>query len=158
MDLDAARSELTRALDAAASSADSNAIMREARAFLIECGVEAIGIDPATVRSLDDVVRCAAAAPRGAGRRDFAVLLVHALSVDGLLPPRGAPERHIQAYLEHALLNPLRRAAYPFDASVYEKRRFLAGLHRSIDEHLRPLEASFPRWIQGPPGEDEECS
>ena len=55
----------------------------------------------------------------------------------------------ILALLERALLNPLRRAGYPFDAAPYDKRQALARLHATIDEHLRPFEPSIPRWLHG---------
>jgi hypothetical protein len=65
------------------------------------------------------------------------------------VPLRGETGQLIQSFLELALLNPLRRAGYPFDGSAYDKRQVLAGLHATIEEHLRPLEASFPWWLQG---------
>jgi hypothetical protein len=43
----------------------------------------------------------------------------------------------------------LRRAGYPFDGTTYDKRLALAGLHATIDEHLRMPEPSIPRWLHG---------
>jgi hypothetical protein len=149
MDVEAARTEMVRALNASAPGG------RAALAVLIDRGIEALAITPSNPLSLDDIVRIALDAAPGEGRRDFAVLLVHALGVKGLLPNRGETERHIHSFLERALLNPLRRGAYPFDGTAYEKRQALSGLHARIDEHLRPLEPTFPRWLQGVSRADE---
>jgi hypothetical protein len=142
MDFDAARAEL----DAAAQSERR---LRLAREVLIEYGIEAFRIPPHPGVSLDEVLRIAAGTPPDDGRRAFAVLLVHAVGIDGFLPARGETERHIRSFLEQALLNPLRRAGYPFDGTTYEKRQALVALHATIDEHLRPLEPSIPRWLHG---------
>jgi hypothetical protein len=140
MDLDTARNRLSEILTAGPNG------IREARVFLCDRGVEAVG---QTGQSLDDVIRIASTTPQTRAIRDFAVLLLHALAVDGLLPSRGQAERDTRSFLEHALLNPLRRAGYPFDGPVYEKRRALSRLHTTIDEHFRPPEPTFPAWIQG---------
>jgi hypothetical protein len=121
--------------------------VRVARKLLVDRGVEALGIAPVFV--LDDVVTVAIDAPATEARRAFAVLLVHALSVPGLLPSRGRAADNLRSFLERALLNPLRRAEYPFGGSTYDKQLALTRLHLTIDEHLRPLEPTFPRRIQG---------
>lgn len=149
MDVEAARVEMVRTFNAATPDA------RPALAVLIDRGTQALAIAPSNPLSLDDIVRIAMDAAPGEDRRDFAVLLVHALGLKGLLPTRGETERHIHSFLEHALLNPLRRAGYPFTGTSYEKRRALAGLHLTIDEHLRPLEPSIPRWLHGVSRPDE---
>jgi hypothetical protein len=149
VDLEAARLDLIRALDAHQTATTRAANFAAARAILIEHGIAALRIASRSGLSLDDVIRAAVSLPQSEARRDFAVLLVHALAVEGLLPARGEPERAIHALLERALLNPLRRARYPFDGTPYDKRRALAGLHASIEEHLRPPEPSIPRWLHG---------
>jgi hypothetical protein len=149
VDLDKARTDLARA-----SAAGTN--LNAARAVLIDFGTEAFGLPRSGARSLADIVRIAADAPPSRTRRAFAVLLVQALGIEGLLPNRGDAADATRSFIERALLNALRRAGYPFDGSTYDKRRFLAGLHATIDEHLRPLEPTMPRWLQGivPPDED----
>ena len=146
MDIEAARTEITRALGAVTSDGTA---FRAARTVLINSGIEALSVTPSPGVSLDDIIRTAMDAAPTADRRDFAVLLVHALGVKGLLPVHGETEPNIQLFLERALLNPLRRAGYPFGGTRYEKRQALAGLHAMINEHLRPSEPTFPRWIHG---------
>ena len=144
MNLDQARIDLVRALP---NHPDPS--LRGARDVLIAFGREALEVPPRSGLCVDDLVCLAAEAPPSEARRAFAVLLVDALGVPGLLPDRGDAERQIQSFLERALLNPLRRAGYDFDATAYDKRQALARLHETIDEHLRPLEPSIPRWIHG---------
>ncbi len=94
-------------------------------------------------------------APAGPARRVFAVLLVDALAVPGLLSVRSSQarlDRNIRALLERALPDVLLRARYPFGGDVDAKRRALIALHASIDEHLRPLEPSIPTWLSGRAG------
>jgi len=146
MDIESARAELTRALGATGQAGPR---FRAAQDVLVRHGIEAFGIMPRQGLSLDEVVAIAAAAPRTETRRAFAVLLVHAFAIAGLLPPRGETEQRIRSFLELALLNPLRRANYPFDGTAYDKRQVLARLHATIDEHLRLPEPSIPRWLHG---------
>jgi hypothetical protein len=146
MDLKAARADLARALGSGNAAA---------RAVLIQRGIEALGTAQTANISLDELIRLVTEAPPSRPRRDFAVLLVHALAIDGPLPARGESERIIRSFLERALLNPLRRAGYPFDGTPYDKRQALARLHTAIDEHLRPLEPTMPRWLQGLGREDD---
>jgi hypothetical protein len=146
MDIEAIRAQLSGTLDAAASMEQR---VRAARELLIRRGIEAFQIQARPAIPLDEIIRAAIGAPPTETRREFAVLLVCALGIEGSLPTRGESERHVQSFLEQALLNPLRRAGYPFNGSPYDKRRALAGLHATIDEHLRPLEPSIPRWLHG---------
>jgi len=152
MDVDAARTELIRASRAGGPDGSRFAGAHE---VLIRRGIEALRISPHRAVSLADIVRIAAEAAPDHGRREFAVLLVCAIGVPGLVAVRGKTEQQLQSFLEGALLNPLRRAGYPFGGSVYEKRQVLAQLHATIDEHLRPLEPSIPRWIHGLGSPDE---
>jgi hypothetical protein len=149
VDLDKARADR-------ASASGAGTDLNAARAVLIDFGTEAFGLPRSGARSLTEIIRIAAKAPPSRTRRAFAVLLVHALGVEGLLPIRGDAADASRSFIERALLNGLRRAGYPFDGSTYDKRRFLAALHATIDEHLRPLEPTMPRWLQGivPPDED----
>jgi hypothetical protein len=144
MDCEAIRAELIGALDVTAPIQQR---VRAARELLIKRGAEALQIPPPPV--LDEIIRVAIAAPPTEARREFAVLLVYALGVKGALPIRGETECLIQSFLERALLNPLRRAGYPFNGTAYDKRQALAGLYHTIDELLRPIEPSIPRWLHG---------
>ncbi len=146
MDIEAARNELIRA---AAADALAGTRFPGAHQVLVDSGIAALGLTPRPDLAIDAIVRIAIDAPRTEARRDFAVLLVHALGIPGLLPSRGPAATPIQSFLERALLNPLRRAGYPFDGSPYDKRQALARLHETIDEHLRPPELTMPRWLQG---------
>jgi hypothetical protein len=153
MDIEAIRAELISALDVGAQVEQR---CRAARELLIKRGIETLQIPPRPGIAFDEIIRGAIGAPPNEARREFAVLLIYALGIEGVLPGRGETERLIQSFLEHALLNALRRAGYPFDGSPYDKRQALAGLHATIDEHLRPLEPSIPRWLHGvgPKAED----
>ena len=146
MDTEALRAKLIGALE---SAAPGDRRIRAARELLINRGIELFRIAPRPGIALDEIVRTAIVAPPTEARREFAVLLVYALGIEGLLPARGETERHVRSFLEQALLNPLRRAGYPFGGSPYDKRRALAGLHATIDEHLQPPEPSIPRWLHG---------
>ena len=149
MDVEAARDELIRALNADASADRGSTRFRAARDVLIDRGTQALDLTESPGRSLDTIVEIASTATMTPSLRAFAVLLVHALGTDGLLPSRGKAEDQLRSFLERALLNPLRRADYPFDGSAYDKRQALARLHATIQEHLRPPEPSIPRWIHG---------
>jgi len=155
MDVGAARAELAGALETDAAAGRTGSGRRAALGVLIERGIEVFRIPPKAGLGLDDVLRIGAEAESTRDRRDFAVLLVHAIGMDGLLPARGESERRLHSFLERALLNPLRRAGYPFDGTPYDKRRSLSLLHATIDEHLRPLEPTIPRWIHGVGPSDE---
>ena len=91
-------------------------------------------------------------APSTVARRAFAVLIVHALGVDGLVASkssRGQFDRDLSAFIESALPTILQRSGYPFGNETYEKRRSLERLHTIIDELLKPLEPTFPPNVQG---------
>ena len=77
------------------------------------------------------------------------MLLVDALGIPGVIASRPVLDRDLCSFLESALLNPLRRAGYDFAAPIYEKRRALNALHATLDEHLRPLDLTFPAWLRG---------
>jgi hypothetical protein len=155
MDIRSARHDLAKALIAAPDSGNT-VRFRAAREILIEHGAAAVALSPAIGRSLEDIVALASRAPVTPPLRVFAVLLVTALATDGLLPSRGEAENRLRLLLERVLLNPLRRAGYPFDGTNYEKRQALTRLHKTIDEHLRPPEPSIPRWIHGIGPADED--
>jgi hypothetical protein len=124
---------------------------RAARQVLIAAGIEALGLDAATRPALADLIRAAATAPRTEARRAFAVLLVQALGVEGLVAgaKSGGLDRDICAFAESALPGVLRRAGYPFGAETYERRRALDRLHARLDELLEPWEPTFPPGVQG---------
>lgn len=96
--------------------------------------------------SLEARLRHAASLPRSDASRAFAVVLMRVLDA---ADPRGETERAIQSFIEQALLNPLRRAGYPFDGPVYDKRQALRRLATEIEPFLRVPEDSIPRWIHG---------
>jgi hypothetical protein len=152
MDLGMARAELELALRS--PGADDDARLRAARMVLIAHG-SSFCPDASGPRSLEEVIQAAAASPRSKAGMDFAVLLVHASAIAGVLPARGATEAAIRSFLESTLRNALRRAGYPFDATPYDKRQALARLHTTIGEHLRTLEPTFPGWIRGDAPPDE---
>jgi hypothetical protein len=151
MNLDDALHDLTRALD---EQGEPNAErrIRAARQLLVARGVEVLGIDHSTNVSLSDVIRMAVEAPQTPARRAYAVLLVHALGVDGLVvvkSSRGQFDRDICSFLETALPTVLQRSGYNFSDETYEKRRLLERLHAAIDELMKPLEPTFPPNVRG---------
>jgi hypothetical protein len=151
MNLDQARRDLAQALDA---QADPNADhrMRAARHVLVVRGTEALAIEPPTSGAVHDVIKAALGAPGTPARRAFAVLLVHALGVDGLVASRsnrGQLDRDVCRFIESALPTVLQRSNYPFGAETYEKRQLLGRLHTAIDELMKPLEPTFPPNVQG---------
>jgi hypothetical protein len=152
MDLKQARLDLARALEAGTAAPHAGDRFRAARQLLVTTGAAALDIDPATAPGLADIVERAACAKASPVRRVFAVLLADALAVPGLLSVRSSQvrlDRGVRAFLEIALPDVLLRAGYPFAGDVDAKRRFLARLHASIDEHLRPLEPTIPTWLSG---------
>lgn len=149
MDQEHARRELDDVLMAADLSAERRA--RTVQRILIEQGRAAFGIATAP---LPQIIRHAIQAPQCSERRAFAVLLIHALKTKDAVRPRSTAarfDRDVCNFVESALLNPLRRAAYPFTASTYDKMQFLSGLHATLDEHMKPLEPTFPPWLSGLP-------
>ena len=151
MNLENARSDLVQALDEHAEPIAENRI-RAARHILTMRGAEALGAECPTGRQLHDIIKIAAGATATPARRAFAILLVHALGVDGLVASRshrGALDRDICAFVESALPTVLQRSGYPFGGETYEKRRSLDRLHAIIEELLRPLEPTFPPNVQG---------
>ena len=149
MEQEHARRELDDVLLTAEMPAERRA--RAVQRILIEQGRAAFGIGPV---SLHQIIRHAAQASQSAERRAFALLVVHALRIKDAVRPRGSAvqfDRDVCTFVESALLNPLRRAAYPFTASTYDKMQILSGLHATIDEHMKPLEPTFPPWLSGLP-------
>jgi hypothetical protein len=154
MELTQARLLLVRAMQAASTAAQPAAQFRAARQLLVRLGAEALGIDPASITGIAELIGCAARAPASPARRNFAVLIVDALAVHGLLSARSGQLRldhDICAFLECALPDVLLRYRYPFGADLDVRRYALAKLHASIDEHLRAPEPTFPRWLSGLP-------
>jgi hypothetical protein len=149
MDQEHARRELDDVLLAADLPADRRA--RAVQRILIEQGRAASGTGAV---SLHQIIQDAGQAPQSSERRAFAVLVVHALKIKDAVRPRGNTaqfDRDLCSFVESALLNPLRRAAYPFTAPTYDKMQFLSGLHATLDEHMKPLEPTFPPWLSGLP-------
>jgi hypothetical protein len=149
LDQEHAYRELGDVLVAADLSPERRA--RAVQRILIEQGMAAFCIAAAP---LHQIICRATQAPQSPERRAFAVLVVHALRIKDAVRPRGKSgqfDRDVCAFVESALLNPLRRAAYPFGGSTYDKMQFLSGLHATLDEHMKPLEPTFPPWLSGLP-------
>jgi len=147
--LEQARQEFASMLSACAAAPEG---FRVLRAWLAVRGAEALRIDPAASPGLPELIRRAAAAPASPARRIFAVLVLDAQSVPGLLTagsPRARLERDICALLETALPHALARAGYPFGGDLDARRRHIAALADSIGDYLQPLEPSIPTWLSG---------
>ncbi len=154
MDLSHARLDLAHALVAAAAAPRTADRFRAARQLLISSGAAALHMEPAAAPGLAEIVERAVRAPASPARRVFAVLIVDALAIPGLLSARSSQarlERNIRALIESALPDVLLRAGYPFAGDLDAKQRLLTGLHASIEEHLRPLEPSIPTWLSSRP-------
>jgi hypothetical protein len=151
MNLDEALHDLRQALDEQAEPAVERRI-RSARRVLVARGEEALGMEHTGGHALHDLITIAVGAPSTVARRAFAVLIVHALGVDGLVESklsRGQFDRNLSTFIESALPTILQRSGYPFGNETYEKRRSLERLHTIIDELLKPLEPTFPPNVQG---------
>jgi hypothetical protein len=123
-----------------------------ARQFLIARGARVLQIDVAAAPNLETIIGQMARAPASAERRLFAILVVDALGVDGVLDARSSRarlERAICALLEGALPDVLHRAGYPFDGDMDARRRVLATLQASIEAFLALPEPTFPGWLSG---------
>jgi hypothetical protein len=112
-------------------------------------GAECLGLERAAVGGLGGVLDRLARAVATPPRRAFAVLLVQGLAVEGLVADGPAQARDVCTLLESALPEVLRRSGYPFSGDADARRHFLAHLHETIDDCLRPLEPTFPRWLNG---------
>lgn len=143
MDVEAARHDLATVLAAAEGTRGRNAGLRAARQVVIERCADALGPGASASLSLAGIIRLAADAPQPA-RRDCAVLMVHALSVPGLVPAAAAGD--VCRLAEQGLRGALLRCGYPFGGSVAERQRVLERLHAVIGELLQPLEPTFPNW------------
>jgi hypothetical protein len=148
MNLDEALHDLRQALD----KPNAETRIRTARRVLIVRGEEALGIEQTGRHALHDLIAIALGAPSTVARRAFAVLIVHALGVDGLVVSKSSRsqfDRDLSVFIESALPTVLQRSGYPFGKETYEKRRSLEQLHRMIDELLIPLEPTFSPNVQG---------
>jgi hypothetical protein len=151
MDLETARSALAGEIKAAQADPNSSAGFFGARRVVTAAGIEALQIQYSNGLSLGDVLLHAVSAPRTPDRRSFAVLVIDALAVDGLIPStseRADIDRNVCALAEGALPEVLDRFKYPFKSQSYEKRRALEGLHASVVELLSPV-ASPARDLAG---------
>jgi hypothetical protein len=118
---------------------------------VIAAGTAALKIEYSNGLSLGDVIQRAAHAAHTPDRRCFAALIIHALSIDGLIPStsdRSDIDRNVCALAESALPEVLDRFKYPFRGQAFEKRRALEGLHARISELLHPL-ATPPNNLPG---------
>lgn len=152
MDHDQAMRDLKRALHAMGAETAAPGHLHAARQLLLDRGRAALAIDPAINPPLARIIEIAVTARPNPDRRSFAVMLVHALGVDGVVRTRSTRanlDRAICSFVESALQNPLHRSGYPLSAETSDKIRFLIGLGGSIDQHLTPLEPTFPTWLSG---------
>ena len=150
MDLDQARRDLAGILGPDSNAPPDPDRLKAAREWLNARGGDALQIKPSTPPDLVDLIRQAASAPATPSRRTFAVLVVQALAVPGLLSGRTSQartQRDVCRLVEIALPHVLLRAGYPFGADLDVRQRHLVMLAASIDEHLRPLEPSIPTWL-----------
>ena len=142
MDLDAARSALAGEIMTAQAETNLNGRFSGARRVITAAGIEALKIQYSNGLSLGDVLLHAVGAPRTPDRRSFAVLVIDALAVDGLIPStseRPDIDRNVCSLAESALREVLDRFKYPFKSQSYEKRRALEGLHASVVVLLSPV-------------------
>jgi hypothetical protein len=142
MDLQAARSALASEIEAAHADPNLNTRFVGARRVVTAVGIEALQIQYSNGLSLGDVLLHAVSTPRMPNRRSFAVLVIDALAVDGLIPStseRPDIDRNICALAESTLPELLDRFKYPFKSQSYEKRRALEGLHARVVELLSPV-------------------
>lgn len=155
MNVDQAKHDLDRTLDPGGTGRVAPRQLRAAWQLLSEQGAAALGMEPTPGLSLADVIAAAARARASPDRRCLALLLVHALGVDGVVrgrPRRGGLDRDICALMESALHTVLRRSGYPFEGATYDKIAFIERLHGTIEQHLRPPEPTFPGWLSGMKG------
>ena len=142
--LELALSDLAKAQ---ANGATTRERLRAVRQVVIDHCSATLGIEPPVPPSLGEVLRLALHTQSAPARSACVVLLVHALAVPGLVPP--ALSSDVCALAESALRDVLLRAAFPFDGTIEAKMHVLERLHATLDELLRPLEPTFPNWIQG---------
>lgn len=147
MNIEEALRDLTDALAAADGVPRRDAGLRAARRVLVERCKVALGLEVPSRLALTEALRLAAAAPGLGARRFWAVLVVHALAVPGLVPASAAND--VCRLAESALRDVLLRCGYPFGGSVEEKMRVLERLHVRIGDLMQPMEPTFPSWIQG---------
>ena len=143
VDLEAVRSALAQEIEAAHSDTNVKARLSGAPRVIIAAGVEALQIEHSNGLSIGDVLLHAVGAPRTPDRRNFAVLVIEALAVDGLIPStseRADVDRSICSLAESAVPEVLSRFKYPFKGQSYEKRSALEGLHASLVELLSPTQ------------------
>ena len=153
MDLDQARLELAGILGLDCKAPPTPERLNAARQWLIARGTEALRIEPATAPALADVIRDATSAPASPPRQSFAVLIVAALPVPGLLSSRTSRarlERDVCALIETALPHVLLRAGYPFGAELDVRQRHLVMLAASIDEDPAAPGAVDPHLAERP--------
>jgi hypothetical protein len=144
MNLQAALRDLSETMTGADRASTPEARLRLARRILVSRGLEVVKIEPPPNPTLDTVIRSAASAQQTPSRQTFAVLMVHALAVRGLVPTGTTSD--VRILIERALPHVLLRSGYPFGGTAYEKRQVLDRLHTKIDEFLEPLQPTFPNW------------
>lgn len=147
-----ARRELAAILGAGGMALPAADQLAAVRSWLSARAADALGDQRPAAPGLADLVGLVAAAPVSPARRTFAILILDALAVPGLVPehgPRARLERDVCSLAERALPHILYRAGYPFGADVEVRRRHLMALAASLDEYLQPPEPSIPTWLSG---------
>ena len=117
MDLEVVRAALAREITANVVDPNLNTRFVGARRIITAAGIEALQIQYPNGLSLGDVLLHAASASRTSARRSFAVLVIDALAVAGLIPStseRPDIDRNICALAESAVPEILDRFKYPW--------------------------------------------
>ncbi len=95
MNLEAALRDLATALEAADGARGRDVRLRAARQVVVRQCMAGLGVEPTGQPSVGSIARLAAEAPSRSVRRACAVLLVHALTVPGLVPA-ASRRRHLR--------------------------------------------------------------
>ncbi len=144
MDLGRALRDLTEALSAAEGASSREARFRSARKVLVDHSLAALGAECPSANSIAAVARLAAESTNPSGRRDCALLMLHALAVRGLVP--AAAYGDVCTLVESGLRAALLRGGYPFGGTIAERMSVLERLHRTIGDLMQPWEPTFPNW------------
>lgn len=141
MNLERALHDLGEAIAVGGGSHDR---LRAARRVAVRECLTALRTQPMPQPSFPGAIRLALSSPDRAARVECAVFLLHALAVPNLVPV--AAYADLCALAEGALRTPLLRSLYPFGASVEDRVRVLAHLHKNLGELMEPMEPTFPNW------------
>ena len=142
MDFGAARQEMARELEAAQAAPNSDSRFHGVRKVLTSAGTASLNLEFSNGLSLGDIIQRAAVAADAPELKCFAMLMVEALSRNGIIPStseRSDIDRNICSMMERFIPDILGRFNYPFRGQNFEKRRSIEDLHNKITELLAPL-------------------